>query len=83
MRKIIFGMSAVKGCGVNAADCISAARADSPYTGIFDFCERVDPGQVNRAAGEVCDDMGRSDLCNVDCTSAMCGDSVVNSPLRL
>ena len=51
--KICFGLSAIKGCGGAAAGAIAAARtAKGPYRSLFDFCERLDPGVVNRAAVE-------------------------------
>jgi DNA polymerase-3 subunit alpha len=51
--KICFGLSAIKGCGAAAAGAIARERAASgPYRSLFDFCERLDPGTVNRAAVE-------------------------------
>lgn len=51
--KICFGMSAIKGCGGAAASAIAAERAaHGPFRSIFDFCERLDPGTVNRTAVE-------------------------------
>ena len=51
--KICFGLSAIKGCGGAAAGAIAAQRtAHGPYRSLFDFCERLDPGTVNRAAVE-------------------------------
>jgi DNA polymerase-3 subunit alpha len=51
--KICFGMSAIKGCGGAAAGAIAAERdAHGPYRSFFDFCERLDPGSVNRTAIE-------------------------------
>jgi len=50
---ICFGLSAIKGCGGAAAGAIAAERAArGPYRSLFDFCERLDPGTVNRAAVE-------------------------------
>jgi DNA polymerase III subunit alpha len=50
---ISFGLSAIKGCGAAAAGAIVAERAArGPYRSLFDFCERLDPGAVNRAAVE-------------------------------
>jgi len=52
-HRIHFGLSAVKGCGAGAAEMIAAVRrAEGPYKSLFDFCERIDPGKVNRAAVE-------------------------------
>ncbi|MBN2022419.1 MAG: DNA polymerase III subunit alpha, partial [Pirellulales bacterium] len=51
--KIHFALSAIKGCGDAAAKAISdEQRARGPYKSLFDFCERLDPGTVNRAAIE-------------------------------
>jgi len=51
--EIIFGLAAVKGCGTSAAQAILAARrAGGPFRNLFDFCERVDPGTVNRSTIE-------------------------------
>ena len=39
--EILFGLSAIKGCGSGAAEAIVAARRlDGPFTSLFDFCER-------------------------------------------
>ena len=51
--KILFGLSAIKGCGSGAAEAIVAARRlDGAFTSLFDFCERVDPQACGRAAIE-------------------------------
>ncbi len=51
--KIVFGLSAIKGCGGNAAGGIVAARRkDGPFRSLFDFCARVDPAVANRTAIE-------------------------------
>jgi len=51
--KILFGMGAIKGCGLGAAEAIVANRqAQGPFRSLFDFCERLDPGAVNRTAIE-------------------------------
>jgi DNA polymerase-3 subunit alpha len=51
--RIHFGLAAVKGCGREAAAEIVRARdKGGPFRDIFDFCERVDPAHVNRAAIE-------------------------------
>ncbi len=50
---ICFGLTAIKGCGGAAAAAIAAERdKNGPYRSLFDFCERLDPGTVNRAAIE-------------------------------
>ncbi|MCX7424486.1 MAG: DNA polymerase III subunit alpha, partial [Planctomycetia bacterium] len=51
--KILFGLSAIKGCGGGAAEAIHHGRAaGGPYKSLFDFCERLDSGTVNRTAVE-------------------------------
>jgi DNA polymerase-3 subunit alpha len=51
--KILFGLAAIKGLGRGAANAIVAERkARGPFVDLFDFCERVDPKLVNRAAIE-------------------------------
>jgi DNA polymerase-3 subunit alpha len=51
--KIAFALSAIKGCGGAAAAAIVKARKkEGPFRSLFDFCERLDPGSVNRGAIE-------------------------------
>lgn len=51
--EILFGLSAIKGCGSGAAEAIVAARRqDGPFTSLFNFCERVDPQACGRATIE-------------------------------
>jgi DNA polymerase-3 subunit alpha len=51
--KIRFGLNAVKNVGESAVRSILAAREEGgPFPSIWDFCERVDPGQVNKRALE-------------------------------
>jgi DNA polymerase-3 subunit alpha len=51
--KIFFGLGAIKGCGVAAAEAIVASRQSrGPIRSLFDLCERLDPGAVNRTAIE-------------------------------
>ncbi|QDU58069.1 DNA polymerase III subunit alpha [Aeoliella mucimassa] len=51
--RILFGLSAIKGCGGGAADAIVEAREkDGPFRSLFDFCERIDPSSCNRSTIE-------------------------------
>jgi DNA polymerase-3 subunit alpha len=51
--KIIFGLVAVKGFGRGGAEEVMRARAaGGPFRDLFDFCQRVDPRLVQRAAIE-------------------------------
>ncbi|MEO1767027.1 DNA polymerase III subunit alpha [Thiobacter aerophilum] len=48
-RRIRYGLGAIKGTGEAAIEAIVRAReAGGPFTGLFDFCRRVDRRQVNR-----------------------------------
>ena len=52
-QTIRFGLGAVKNVGWNAVDAIVAAREQGgPFTGLRDFCERVDLRPLNRRAIE-------------------------------
>jgi DNA polymerase-3 subunit alpha len=43
-----FGLGAVKNVGTGAIEAIIEARANVPFCGLFDFCERVDLRRVNK-----------------------------------
>jgi DNA polymerase-3 subunit alpha len=47
-----YGLGAVKGTGESAVVEILRARAERPFTDLFDFCERIDRKAVNRRAIE-------------------------------
>jgi DNA polymerase-3 subunit alpha len=50
---ILFGLSAIKGCGSGASEAIVAARrGGGPFASLFDFCERIDPQLCGRATIE-------------------------------
>ncbi len=52
-QAIRFGLGAVKNIGWGAVDAIVQARTDAgPFTGLRDFCERVDVRHLNRKAVE-------------------------------
>jgi DNA polymerase-3 subunit alpha len=51
--RILFGLAAIKGCGLQAAEAIAADRAKhGPYRDLHDFCGRLDPSVVNKTAIE-------------------------------
>ena len=51
--RIVFGLSAIKGCGVPAATAIGVERQrNGPYRSLDDFCSRLDPSVVNKTAAE-------------------------------
>jgi len=48
-RTIRYGLGAIKGSGKAAVDAIVQAReSGGPFTGLFDFCRRIDRHVVNR-----------------------------------
>ncbi len=51
-RTIRYGLGAVKGTGQAAIEAILRARAERPFTDLFDFCSRIDRHVVNRRAIE-------------------------------
>jgi len=46
--QIIYGLGAIKGVGEGPVEAIVAARAEGPFTDLFDFCRRVDSRKVNK-----------------------------------
>ena len=50
--RIRFGLGAVKGVGSGAVESILEAREDGPFTGLFDFLERVDLRSLGKRATE-------------------------------
>ncbi|WP_185182578.1 DNA polymerase III subunit alpha [Mycoavidus sp. B2-EB] len=47
-RTIHYGLGAIKGSGQSAIEDVLRARAEKPFTDLFDFCLRVDRRIVNR-----------------------------------
>ncbi len=45
---IRYGLGAVRGTGQGAIENIISVRKEKPFTGLFDFCSRVDKRVVNR-----------------------------------
>jgi DNA polymerase III subunit alpha len=43
-----FGLSAIKGIGSSTIHSITAARANGPFTSLFDLASRVDQGCINK-----------------------------------
>ncbi|HEX2838387.1 MAG TPA: DNA polymerase III subunit alpha [Phycisphaerales bacterium] len=53
VRHIRFGLKAIKGAGEKAIETIIVERTkNGPFTSLFDFCERVPTGVVNKAMFE-------------------------------
>lgn len=51
--KIYFAMSAIKGCGVSAAEAITLERkTNGPFASLFDFCERITASKCGRSSIE-------------------------------
>src|SRR5687768_5424044 len=51
-RRIRFGLGAIRNVGRAAIDSMLAARAEKPFTSIFDVCERVDLRLCNKRVFE-------------------------------
>ena len=52
-KEIRFGLGAIKNVGQGAVEAIVTARAEGgPFTSIYNFCERVNLGNVNRRVVE-------------------------------
>ena len=49
---ILFGLGAVKTVGQGAVNAILRERERARYEDIFDFCERIDPGECNKRVVE-------------------------------
>ncbi len=47
-RTVRYGLGAIKGVGRGAVESIITARAEDPFTDLFDFCRRCDLKKVNR-----------------------------------
>ena len=51
-KRVRFGLGAIRNVGHAAIDSILAARADGPFTSLFDLCERVDLRLCNKRVFE-------------------------------
>ncbi len=65
-RTIRYGLGAIKGTGEGAVVEILRARAERPFTDLFDFCARVDRRIVNRRAIEALVRAGAFDTLDAD-----------------
>jgi len=63
-KTIRYGLGGIKGSGQGAIEDILRARAERPFTDLFDFCERVDRRQVNRRTIEALIRAGAFDSLN-------------------
>lgn len=46
--RIRFGLGAIKNVGLNAVKQVAGERKNGPYGSLFEFCRRVDSGQINK-----------------------------------
>src|SRR5436190_2813768 len=53
---IRYGLAAIKGIGIASVNAIMKAREPGPFKSLFDFCERLDEGGINKRVleGLVC-----------------------------
>jgi len=53
---IRYGLAAIKGIGIGSVNAITKARGQAPFKSLFDFCERLDEGGINKRVleGLVC-----------------------------
>jgi DNA polymerase III subunit alpha len=51
-RTLRYGLGAVRGTGEAAINALLEARREAPFSGLFDFCRRVDKRIVNRRVVE-------------------------------
>jgi DNA polymerase-3 subunit alpha len=47
-KRLRFGLGAIRNVGRSAIDSIIAARADGPFTSLFDLCNRIDLRMCNK-----------------------------------
>ena len=51
-KRVRFGLGAIRNVGRSAIDSILAARAEGPFTSLFELCERVDLRMCNKRVFE-------------------------------
>ena len=81
---IRFGLGAIKNVGGNAVESIvNAIQKDGAFTSLYDFCERVDLGAVNRRMIESFIRAGAMDLLNGTRAQMMAAiDSAMENGIR-
>ena len=60
-KRIRFGLGAIRNVGHSAAESMIAARATSPFTSLYDLCERVDLRTCNKRVFEALTHAGALD----------------------
>lgn len=63
---ILFGLGAIKGIGESAVNVIIAERQVKPFTGLFNFCQRLDLRKVNKRVLEALIKSGAMDSWHID-----------------
>ncbi len=60
-QRIRFGLGAIRNVGHSAAESMIAARADGPFTSLYDFCNRIDLRTGNKRVLEALTHAGALD----------------------
>jgi len=60
-KRIRFGLGAIRGVGHGAIDSLIAARADGPFSSLYDLCSRVDLRVCNKRVFEALVGTGAAD----------------------
>jgi len=60
--RILYGLGAIKGIGAAPVDAMRDARAERPFTDLFDFCRRIDSRKANRRVVEALVRAGAMDV---------------------
>jgi len=83
-KAIYYALAAVKGVGEAAAEHIVAARGQTPFKTLEDFCERTDPRLINRRVWESLIQAGAFDSFGLDREVIMAGlDTILAYAQRL
>jgi DNA polymerase-3 subunit alpha len=61
-----FGLSAIKGLGLNSVSAVLEARQNQPFVSLFDFLNRIKPGTLNKRGLESLIGAGALDSLNHD-----------------
>ncbi len=73
-RTILYGLGAIKGVGEGAVEGLIADReANGPFTGMADFCRRLEAGKLNRRTLEAMIKAGALDSLGPNRASLMAG----------
>ncbi|MBQ0932847.1 DNA polymerase III subunit alpha [Ideonella alba] len=76
-KAIRYGLGAIKGTGQGAIEAIVAAREEGgPFSSLFNFCQRVDKGRVNKRVVEALIKAGAFDEQHPDRAAALASVSL-------